>query len=456
MSQMDSNSMDFHDSQMYIQPSGTVNPESLITNNSQVGQISENVTQDNFSKLLSELTSIKSENASNSRLVHDKLDRLNEQQCSFNQKIEQEVTSNSSTIRTLKRKVEDQERKIQALENENDRLYRSVNFQNLVITGLPETANETDEQLRYELSQLFSAITECHINFDTAHRFQTKSNRNTFSRPIRVRFISFSDRNKVYESKEYLPENIFINEDLPFRVRQDNHAIRKKRAELFSENIPHTVDWKNKTIITETGIKYEINNGIVCIPLQQNEEFETTTINSNKSNHEEPLTSATSANCAPEKDNTNASCTSSPPHEPPKKRGRKEPDPNFLGVGSLRSHAKALIPAMEQQTNRRMLTPRGRGGTFPRGMSQRGNGLAVIRQPIMIPRGDGQGDPGQQHMDQGHQRMAFRGTNRGTNRGTGHRGIPSRGTNQRGTYQRGRPSYGQFPNNQNIHFSQGY
>ncbi|CAL8134490.1 unnamed protein product [Orchesella dallaii] len=100
--------------------------------------------------------------------------------------------------------------------SENKQLHKEVKFHNLIVSGIVEKASETNENLRQIVDAFITRICNKNIGFDTIYRIDSK---NMSNRPVRVRFFCHSDRNMVYQSTENLPDDLYINEDLPYSMR---------------------------------------------------------------------------------------------------------------------------------------------------------------------------------------------------------------------------------------------
>lgn len=97
--------------------------------------------------------------------------------------------------------------------------------------------------------------------------------------------MSHSDRNRALENSENLPENMYLNEDLPYSIRRDNRLIRNKRSELFNLGVTFQTDWRNKVITTNDGRKISIVDGKFITKTQHVQPIVVPTSN-NTSNHD--------------------------------------------------------------------------------------------------------------------------------------------------------------------------
>lgn len=205
--------------------------------------------------LLAILTDIRDQN----HTINQKLDVLTERQNTTDKKIDACASEFKKACFQLEKENSVLRNKLEFLEKENELLYRQVNFQNLILIGLPEVGDESAYDLFSRVSEIINSITETEIKIDTVYRIGRLQSES--QRPIRIRFFAHSDRNFVYECREHLKEGMTLNEDLPFRVRQDLFALRKKRAELFQDKIKHTINWKTKTISISDGPDITVKDG---------------------------------------------------------------------------------------------------------------------------------------------------------------------------------------------------
>ncbi len=196
----------------------------------------------------------------NNQLINKKLDILVERQDKTDEKIEACANESRRAYHDLENSTLRHE--LEFLEKENELLYRQANFQNLILIGLSDTKEESDYDIFQRVTKKISTITDADNRLDTVYKigyFKNESNR-----PIRIRFLAHNDRNLAYECRKHLTDNMTLNEDLPFRVRQDLFALRKKRAELFQDKIKHTINWKTKTITIRDGPDITVKDGNIA------------------------------------------------------------------------------------------------------------------------------------------------------------------------------------------------
>lgn len=263
-------------------------------------------TNNLLSKLLSEMQDIKKDN----KVAHAKLDKLSDQHDKATKQFVERISATEKSVQKLEERNAELEKMLDFLEHENESLYRSTNFQNLILLGLPEEESETDDELGRKVSALVNRLTATYIDLDVVYRNKRSSFEEGKCRPVRIRFKCHSDRNKAYDAKKSLPENHYLNEDLPFKMRRDLHALRKKRAELFELKIQHQIDYNRRFIKTSNGVLYHVKDGIIY-----------------ENNDQEEILGGFS------EDETN---DHSNDDQRPFKKHKAGPSPNFLGKDSLR------------------------------------------------------------------------------------------------------------------------
>ncbi len=231
----------------------------ILTPISQVHSSTSESTNSILAKLLSEMQDMKKDN----KVVHAKLDKLSDQHDKATKQFVKRLSETEKSLQSLEERNAELEKTLEFLEHENESLYRSTNFQNLILLGLPEEETETDEKLEKCVVAIVRRITASNIELDTVHRNKRFPFEEGKCRPIRIRFRCHSDRNKAYEGRSFLPENHYLNEDLPFRMRRDLQALRKKRAELFDMKIDHTCNYNKRFIRTAAGVEFYVKDGFI-------------------------------------------------------------------------------------------------------------------------------------------------------------------------------------------------
>lgn len=213
-----------------------------------------------LTSLLEEIRGIRNDNKS----VHEKLDKLTDEQKNVKLLFEKSDSATTSKIIELEEKNRMLVERLEFLETENELLYRGCNFQNLILLGYSEPENEEDNVLTSQIYNLVKTIAGKDVAIDTVQRYKNMPYKKTFPRPIRIRFMCHSDRSTVFNARDKLPQKCYLNEDLPLRVRMDHKALRSKRFELTSQNIKCVINWKDKTIVeTDTKREYVVKHGLI-------------------------------------------------------------------------------------------------------------------------------------------------------------------------------------------------
>lgn len=316
------------------------------------GQVTSNPQRDPTKLLDPALLEILIDIREKNQIINKKLDILVNRQDTIDRKIDACASESKKAYEHLEKENSTLRHKLEFLEKENELLYRQTNFQNLILLGLSDEENESDYTLFNRVSNVINNITETDIKLDTVYkigRFQ-----NDTQRPIRIRFLSHSDRNYSYESRERLTDNMTLKEDLPFRVRQDLNALRKKRAELFQENIKHTINWKTKTIAISDGSQVTVKDGNI-VPVKgpnTNRQFPLSTVNSKN-------TSFNANNSQEEVQEVSLD------GEPPNKKSKPDGPSHFLGkpyfLRSQNGHTSGKATGTRNQAERGRKGGRGRG-----------------------------------------------------------------------------------------------
>lgn len=177
-----------------------------------------------------------------------KIDSCHNQIVDLKSSVDSAVQNTEKIVSELRKEISNLRSKLSFLETENELLHRQANFQNLIISGVSDSENETNSELCEKIKTELFAISPSLSGIDTAYRIGVFKNGKI--RPVRVRFYNHSERNKVYEERSKIKKPIYINEDLPKSIRRDYYVIRQKRRDLINDKIDFKIDWRNKTITT--------------------------------------------------------------------------------------------------------------------------------------------------------------------------------------------------------------
>ncbi|CAL8069184.1 unnamed protein product [Orchesella dallaii] len=211
---------------------------------------------DPVSKLiLTQLQSIKSEVS--------KIGDVSKKQDDLNTKLDKNITANNSRLnkletenKVLHSRVNQLSRDNESLQRAQEVLERELKKCNIIIHGIDDHEHESNDKLRHDTAKLLNDINGKQIPFYTIYRIgQFIPER---IRPVRVKLFAHGDRELIMKNRDKLPENKYINEDLPYTTRRDNAELRNKRKELERSGESATIDWNRKVVHTRTatfGIK---------------------------------------------------------------------------------------------------------------------------------------------------------------------------------------------------------
>lgn len=145
------------------------------------------------------------------------------------------VNSLNSALKILQERVEVIESTVEGLtdsllrhDSELEKIKINLKNQNLIIVGLDESVDETEDLLVQKLNNFITSTLETDpVNIDTAFRFGAKCEGKP--RNVNVKFCRESHRNAVFNARHTLFRKklrIYINEDLPPETRTRRHQLR--------------------------------------------------------------------------------------------------------------------------------------------------------------------------------------------------------------------------------------
>jgi len=151
---------------------------------------------------------------------------------------------------------------IDKLKASNEGIYNKMNELNLVVSGLPDSETETNNQLVRTVQKLIFEITKREISIDVGSRLGKF--RPGVTRAVKVKFVTMLERNCVYLHRTSLKHPCYINEDLSPETRKDLALLRQKKKEILSQdrNATVTIDSKTKTL-HHGQRRISIRNGIM-------------------------------------------------------------------------------------------------------------------------------------------------------------------------------------------------
>lgn len=190
--------------------------------------------------------------------------------------IQDSIKNVESKVQFLESKVEVNSENLKAQRNEIEILQQQVKKLNVVIVGMTDFLNETEEELRNKLQDLFSNSLEINnrkIHVDVCYRmgrFSAIKQRN-----ILVKFNTESDRKEVMEKRNLLKEKklrIYINEDLTKSVLLKRKLLREECTKLRLQGKNASVKGnflviENKKYIMEEGIVKQLNANYNTAPV---------------------------------------------------------------------------------------------------------------------------------------------------------------------------------------------
>ncbi|OXA38453.1 hypothetical protein Fcan01_26847 [Folsomia candida] len=180
-------------------------------------------------------------------------------------KLNELIIAHEKNVVKLQSEVSYLRNTVDKISSENDYLWSEINKLNLVINGVSESENETNDQLRDKISELLKQLMGKDCNFDTVHRLGKIINGK--QRMVKIRFFSLYLRDEVFKNRFNNKHPIYINEDLPSGIRRDHAVMRKKRKILIAEG--HVakqirMDWKKKTVHTADSV-FKVKDGAIII-----------------------------------------------------------------------------------------------------------------------------------------------------------------------------------------------
>jgi len=147
------------------------------------------------------------------------------------------VTVNEASITYHDESLNDIQSNVHSLHDTNLQIRQELNKLNLVLFGLPELPDESPESLLNSVIETIKPLSEKNIPIDVAYRIGKKI-ANSSSRPVKIRFLTLSDRDCVLKRKLSLPDGISVKEDLPFEVRKAHAILLKKKSEAIASGVP--------------------------------------------------------------------------------------------------------------------------------------------------------------------------------------------------------------------------
>ncbi len=148
-------------------------------------------------------------------------------------KMSSAIKKQNEAIEVLNEKVEKLEKTVAEVSQENEMLYRSINKNNLVITGIIEKENESGSSLIESINELLGDKIGKEMTLHNAYRIGSKST--SEPRQIKVTFIDPREREHLWTNKKLLGHPYYVNEDLHKSERIRNGKIMKYVKEKREE-----------------------------------------------------------------------------------------------------------------------------------------------------------------------------------------------------------------------------
>ncbi|OXA38341.1 hypothetical protein Fcan01_26892 [Folsomia candida] len=233
---------------------------------------SDNSSKGSENSFNGELSQSKNQSSSgNERIMKflgEKIDKLAEDVNNSLAKLSENITAQQRDINQLKSDVANNTKsniglstRFENIVVQSESIEKELKRINLIITGLNDPINESNESLKQVVEELCSRVSKSEIKVDIVTRIGNHSALKP--RQIIVRFYCLSDRELVWASRKSTVPPIFINEDLPFTLRRDFAILRKKAKDLRRENEDAEINWRKKTITTESDVLIVKNGNLV-------------------------------------------------------------------------------------------------------------------------------------------------------------------------------------------------
>jgi len=173
------------------------------------------------------------------------------------------LSTHDKRLTTAEKKIEKVESSVSSLQQDNESIKKDLNAINLIFAGFPDFPDEIESDLYNRVKIILSTLVDEEVPFDTAFRLgkYVQSKR----RPVKVRFLSMSQRNLIYNNRSKVTPPFYINEDLPFSLRRDYSILHNKKKEEIQKGIPKEeiqIDHKLKRI-TIQGQVFTIMNSVL-------------------------------------------------------------------------------------------------------------------------------------------------------------------------------------------------
>jgi hypothetical protein len=162
----------------------------------------------------------------------------------FDSKLEP-VTKFMCELQSIKPTVEKLQLTVQTLSKSEKR-------NNVIIFGIPEVQNESNEDRDAEIEKLSTTLQVPKPDYDYAFRVGKRVAGR--ERPLLIRFLRLRDKWLIMQSTSKLKgTKIYINDDLTHEERYQQSFLRKKRMELTKADRSIKTKIRNNKLVVERG-----------------------------------------------------------------------------------------------------------------------------------------------------------------------------------------------------------
>lgn len=140
-------------------------------------------------------------------------------------KMSSAIKAQNLAIEALNEKVDNLEQTVAEVTQENEILYRNLNKNNLIISGVNEESTETGDSLIEFINELASEKLGKKINMYNAYRMGVKTANQP--RPVKFTVLDPRDRDYLWANKKQLGHPHYVSEDLHKNERKRNGRIIK-------------------------------------------------------------------------------------------------------------------------------------------------------------------------------------------------------------------------------------
>lgn len=143
------------------------------------------------------------------------------------QAIREDLSRNEERIRELEDKVSELERENSTLQKRVQSLEESSKKNSIIIFGLAEETEDTSS-LKEEILSLFNNTLSIEVSIQDIDNLYRTGKRRDIARPVIVRFVRFSDKQKVLRSAHKLKgTSLSIKNDLTLQQQQEQKILYK-------------------------------------------------------------------------------------------------------------------------------------------------------------------------------------------------------------------------------------